>query len=73
MIRHHAGVDLTDILSQAPHGEEKVLDMPEVGRLSMKKDVSPHETHKKVFYFMAYMNLGFVFIICLILALWRWY
>jgi predicted heme/steroid binding protein len=73
MKRHQAGVDLTDILSQAPHGEEKIVAMPEVGQLSIKKAASPDEVHKRIFYFMAYMNLGFVFIISLILALWRWY
>jgi len=73
MKRHQAGVDLTDILSQAPHGEEKILAMPEIGRLSIKKSVPHDEAHKKIFYFMSYMNLGLVFIISLILALWRWY
>jgi predicted heme/steroid binding protein/uncharacterized membrane protein len=73
MKRHQAGTDLTEILSQAPHEEDKVLAMPEVGQLSAGKASSPDETHKKVFYFMAYMNLGFVFVIALILALWRWY
>lgn len=72
MKRHQAGVDLTDILSQAPHEEDKILNMPEVGKLSMQTAKPQGECHKKVFYFMAYMNLGFVFIITLILALWRW-
>lgn len=73
MKRHHAGADLTDILSQAPHSEDKILAMPVVGKLSETQETHPAETHKKVFYFMAYMNLGFVFVIALILALWRWY
>lgn len=64
---------LTDILVQAPHEEDKVLAMPEVGRLSGRKTDSPHELHKRVFFVMVYMNLGCVFLICLILALWRWY
>jgi predicted heme/steroid binding protein len=73
MKRHQAGTDLTDILSQAPHGEDKVLAMPEIGHLSAGKASPADEIHKKVFYYMAYMNLGFVFVIVLILALWRWY
>ena len=73
MKRHQAGVDLTEVLSQAPHSEDKILAMPEVGRLSMKKATPHGEIHQKIFYFMAYMNLGFVFVISLILALWRWY
>ncbi len=72
MKRHQAGVDLTEILSQAPHGEDNILALPEVGKLSMQIAEPQGEVHKKVFYFMAYMNLGFVFIITLILALWRW-
>jgi len=73
MKRHQAGVDLTDFLSQAPHGEEKLSALPEIGPVSTTKEKPPGEIHKKVFYVMAYMNLGFVFIISLILALWRWY
>jgi len=73
MKRHHAGINLTDILAQAPHDEDKILAMPEVGKLSESKASPTNETHKKVFYFMAYMNLVFVFIIALILAFWRWY
>jgi predicted heme/steroid binding protein/uncharacterized membrane protein len=72
MKRHQAGVDLTDMLSQAPHGEDKVMAMAEVGSLSAEKTSEPQDFHKRVFYFMAYMNLAFVFVISLILALWRW-
>ena len=49
MQRHQAGTDLTEILSQAPHGEEKVLAMPEVGQLSEGKASPPDEIHKKIF------------------------
>jgi len=73
MKRHQAGIDLTEVLSQAPHGEDKIAAMPEVGRLSDRKSASPHELHKRVFFAMAYMNLGCVFLVCLILALWHWY
>lgn len=72
MKRHQAGVDLTEILSQAPHKEDKILAMPEVGELSSIQAKPAGEAPRKVFYFMAYMNLGLVFIISLILALWRW-
>ncbi len=70
--KHLAGNDLTEELKTAPQGEEKVLQMPLVGELlpaSARKDKSPPE---KVFYFMAYMNLIFVFLITFIIALWRW-
>jgi predicted heme/steroid binding protein/uncharacterized membrane protein len=71
--KHRAGDDLTDILKTAPHGEDKVLKMPEMGELlpmGTKVEKPPHE---KVFYFMAYMNLVFVFLITFIIALWRWW
>jgi len=70
--RHQAGFDLTDILAQAPHDEDKILSMPEVGLLTKSPAASGAARPQKVFYFMAYMNLGFVFAITFILALWRW-
>lgn len=72
MKRHKAGTDLTDMLSQAPHREDKVVAMPQIGNLTTKDKIKARSMHEKVFYFMAYMNLGFVCIIALILALWRW-
>ena len=69
--KHLAGNDLTDALRTAPHGEEKVLSMPLKGRL-----VESHRMEKplpvKVFYIFAYLNLVMVFLITLIIALWRW-
>jgi predicted heme/steroid binding protein len=73
MARHKAGVDLTGILSQAPHDESKVLDMPVVGTLVAKTRRSTGFDHKNVFFFMAYMNLINVFLIVLVLALWKWW
>lgn len=71
MGRHHAGEDLSEALKLAPHGPEKVLLMPEVGALA---DVTQRKAplHERVFFFMAYMNLTIVFLIVLILSLWRW-
>lgn len=69
--KHLAGHDLTDALKTAPHGEERVLSMPVAGRL-----VESHRMEKplpvKVFYIFAYLNLVMVFLITLIIALWRW-
>ena len=71
MGRHQTGCDLTEVLSQAPHGEDKVLALPKVGRLRAAD--SPGLTPpQKLFYFMAYMNLGIVLLIILILACWKW-
>ena len=69
--RHSAGIDLTDALGQAPHGENKVLNMPHIGKLLAES--GPRLTiQQKVFYIMAYVNLSFVLIIILILAFWKW-
>jgi len=71
--KHHAGVDLTDMLRQAPHGEEKIQEMPEIGKLIFTKLKSVHSRHEKSFYIIAYLNLVLVFLIALILAFWRWW
>jgi predicted heme/steroid binding protein len=72
MGRHQVGTDLTEALSQAPHGADLVMALPEVGRLvsGLRR---PAPLHERVFFFMAYMNLTIVFLIVLILALWRWW
>jgi len=68
--RHHAGLDLSGFLKQAPHGEDKVISMPRVGKLleSNAKIRKP----ERFFYFLAYFNLVLVFLIILIISLWRW-
>ena len=70
--KHHAGDDLTDILKTAPHDEDKILKMPVVAELIPLETKLEKPTHEKAFYFMAYMNLIFVFLITFIIALWRW-
>ncbi len=69
--KHLAGHDLTDAIKLAPHSEEQILKMPEVGRL-----VESYSVEKplpvRVFYIFAYMNLVLVFLITFIIALWRW-
>jgi predicted heme/steroid binding protein len=70
--KHHAGNDLTDILSTAPHGEDKILKMPVVAELIPLETKLEKPLHEKAFYFMAYMNLISVFLITFIIALWRW-
>lgn len=72
MVKHHAGNDLTDALKTAPHGEEKILPFPNVGKLLAAGERPARPFHEKMFYFFAYMNLVFVFLITLIIALWRW-
>lgn len=72
MGRHQAGFDLTEVLSQAPHGEDKVKALKKVGDLSVE-EAQGMTPQQKVFYAMAYMNLGFVLLIILVLACWKWW
>ena len=73
MMKHAGGNDLTDMLRNAPHGEDKVLALPPVGKLiaSTEKFIRPF--HERLFYFFAYMNLVLVFLIVFVIALWRWW
>jgi predicted heme/steroid binding protein/uncharacterized membrane protein len=73
MVRHNAGGDLTTMLSQAPHGESRVFSMPVVGPLVDRKAPAPGLDQQRVFFSMAYLNLTFVLLIVLILALWKWW
>ncbi|MDA8413964.1 MAG: CopD family protein [Desulfobacteraceae bacterium] len=70
--RHNAGNDLTEALKLAPHGREKVTALAVVGKLAA---AGPRKAplHERVFFFMAHMNLTIVFLIILILSLWRWW
>ncbi|BCB97135.1 hypothetical protein JZK55_20570 [Dissulfurispira thermophila] len=70
--KHLAGHDLTDVLKTAPHGEEKILSMPEVGILVETGIKETRPMPVKIFYIFAYTNLAFVFLITFIIALWRW-
>ena len=58
-------------LKLAPHGREKVTAMTAVGEVIAAGARKP-PLHERVFFFMAHMNLTIVFIIILILSLWRW-
>ena len=73
VMKHGAGHDLTEVLKSAPHGEEKVLAMPQVGTLSLTAEKPKQPWHVRLFYFFAYMNLVLVFVIIFIIALWRWW
>ncbi len=70
--KHSAGTDLTDMLKTAPHGEEKVLKMPVIGKLLVEKAIK-RPSHLKIFYFLAYMNLFLIFSIVFVISLWRWW
>jgi predicted heme/steroid binding protein len=70
--KHLAGDDLTAVLKTAPHGEEKILSIPYIGKLISVMEKPSMPSHEKLFYFLAYMNLALVFLIVFIIALWRW-
>ena len=71
--KHNAGNDLTALLKTAPHGEEKVLAMPVVSTLTITAVKVSRPFHERLFYFFAYMNLAFTFLIVFVIALWRWW
>ena len=71
--KHAAGNDLTGLLATAPHGEDKVLAMPQVGKLLVSGEQPKRPFHLRLFYFFAYMNLVLVFVITFVIALWRWW
>jgi predicted heme/steroid binding protein/uncharacterized membrane protein len=71
--KHNAGRDLTELLKTAPHGEDKILSLPQVGRLLATGEKAEKPFHLRLFYFFAYMNLVLVFVITFIIALWRWW
>ncbi len=70
--KHLAGNDLSDALKTAPHSEEKVFAMRHVGRLIVSETKPVRPFHERIFYFIAYMNLIFVFLIVFVIALMRW-
>ena len=72
MKRHAAGFDLTSVLKSAPHGEDRVLGMPAVGKLTNEKE-TPATKKPKFFYILAYINLTIVCLIVFIICLWRWW
>jgi predicted heme/steroid binding protein/uncharacterized membrane protein len=73
--KHRAGLDLTEALKLAPHGEDRILSLPVVRKLAEAGAGTPvaKPPHLKVFYFMAFMNLFLVFSVLFIIALWRWW
>jgi len=70
--KHFAGNDLTEMLKHAPHGEEKIFQLPIVGQLMPIETKKEKSLEERAFYFMAYLNLILVFLITFIIALWRW-
>jgi len=68
--RHAAGNDQTAAISQAPHGAEKLSAFPVVGTLVSAAD-DRRPPHERGFFFMAYLNLGVVLAVLLVITLWH--
>ena len=73
MVKHAAGNDLSEVLKTAPHDEDKILAMPQVGMLVISGREPRKPFYEQLFYFFAYMNLTLVFVIIFVISLWRWW
>jgi len=69
--RHPAGKELTGAMSGAPHGEDKLEEFWRVGKYDETRE-PPMTPAQKLFYLIAYTNLGLVFAVLLTIAYWRW-
>jgi predicted heme/steroid binding protein len=72
MGRHQAGQDLTRDLALAPHNDARIRELPVVGALIASRQPRPLTPPERLFYAMAYLNLGLAVSIILVVALWRW-
>jgi predicted heme/steroid binding protein len=70
-MKHRAGTDLTAALDRAPHGVEKLADLPRAGTFDASRK-APLTLVQRLFYVIAYLNLGLVFAVLLVIAWWRW-
>jgi predicted heme/steroid binding protein len=70
-MKHNAGSDLTDFLSKAPHGDEKLESVKVAGSFDTGRKPQKN-IYQKMFYAIAYMNLAIVFLVLIVIAFWRW-
>lgn len=68
--QHHAGTDLTSSMARAPHTEEKLSKFDIVANLVANHEDAPLK-YKKIFYSIAYGNLFFIFLVLIILTIWK--
>jgi predicted heme/steroid binding protein len=73
MNRHQAGQDLTRELSLAPHNDERVRELPVIGKLIPSAQPKILSLPERVFYGAAYLNLGLAIAIILVVGLWKWW
>lgn len=70
-MKHPAGRDLTSALSKAPHGEEKLQSLDTKGTFD-REAMPPKSLAQRGFYLIAYLNLAIVFLVLIVISLWRW-
>lgn len=70
-MKHAAGEDMTDAITKAPHTVDKLENAAVVGSFdaASKPALTPAQ---KMFYVIAYLNLGLVFAVIFVLAILRW-
>jgi hypothetical protein len=56
----------------APHGEDRILRLPVVGKILGGTAQERKPPHLMAFYFMTFLNLFLVLAVLLIIAMWRW-
>lgn len=70
-MKHRAGGDMGEALRKAPHGAEKLEPLTVVGTFDALAK-PPLTRPQQIFTLVAYMNLGFVFLVLTVIAYWRW-
>lgn len=70
-MKHRSGTDLSEAILRAPHGEEKLEAVKAVGTFDPTRPARK-TLEQKIFYAVAYVNLGLVFAVLVVIAWWRW-
>jgi hydroxylamine dehydrogenase len=71
--KHQAGMDLTEALKGAPHGQEVFERIRLVGPLHTgSADAAAMPPARRAFVIMAYTNLVLIFLILGCISVWRW-
>jgi hydroxylamine dehydrogenase len=71
MGRHHAGVDLTDAIADAPHGPEVLDRIRKVGPVPASSGPTLPPA-ARAFVRLAYVNLGLIAFVLLCVSYWSW-
>jgi len=72
VLKHNAGMDLTTSMPLAPHNENVLKGFIKKGTI-VKEKKTKKKPIIKLFYFLAYSVLVCIFLIIVILSMWRWW